>query len=387
LNKVGTALIGCGKVGDTHAQALATLDESRFVAVYDTDAARAEAFATRYGVQPYTDLEAMLTNPAVRMVSVCTPHPTHPDLAVACAKAGVHVLVEKPMAVDLKGCDLMIRAADAAGIRLGVISQRRFYEPVQRVKQAILAGKIGKPVLGTVTVLGWRDEAYYRSDPWRGRWATEGGGVMLTQTTHQIDLFQWLMGPIDELFGYWGNLNHPYVEVEDTAIAVVRFKSGALGTILLTNSTKPGFYGKIHVHGETGASVGVQTDGGSPFISGMTTTVEPPINDIWTVPGEEHLLAQWQAEDTARCRTLDVMTHYHKLQIQDFLRAILENREPAVTGREGRKHVEIFTAIYRSQRDRRPVRFPPNAAAGAEQFDGRLIQRGHHGKIHSTRST
>jgi predicted dehydrogenase len=179
------------------------------------------------------------------------------------------------------------------------------------------------------------------------------------------------MGPIDELYGYWANLNHPTIEVEDTAVAVVRFKTGALGTILVSNSQKPGFYGRICVHGENGASVGVQTDGGSPFISGLTETVDAPINDVWTVPGEEHLLAEWQAEDRTRCESLDVITHYHKLQIQDFLRAILEGREPLVTGREGRKHVELFTAVYRSQRDRKPVKFSLDAVIGSERFDGR----------------
>jgi predicted dehydrogenase len=221
-----------------------------------------------------------------------------------------------------------------AGIKLGVISQRRFYEPVKRVKAAIDNGKIGRPVLATVTVMGWRNQAYYQMDPWRGRWATEGGGVLLTQTTHQIDLFQWFIGPIEEVFGYWANLNHPFVEVEDTAIAVVRFRSGALGTILVSNSQKPGFYGKIHVHGETGASVGVQTDGGSPFVSGVTQATDPPINDIWTVPGEEHYLFDWQAEDTARGQTIDVMSHYHRLQIDDFLDSIIEDRPPAVDGPE-----------------------------------------------------
>jgi UDP-N-acetyl-2-amino-2-deoxyglucuronate dehydrogenase len=196
--------------------------------------------------------------------------------------------------------------------------------------------------------------------------------VLLTQTTHQIDLFQWFMGPIDEVFGYWTNLNHPYIEVEDTAIAVVRFKSGALGNILVSNSQKPGFYGNIHVHGENGASVGVQTDGGSPFISGVSKNIEPPINDIWTVPGEEHMLAEWQAEDIAHGQAIDVMSYYHRLQIDDFLDAILNNRQPAVDGREGRKHVELFTAIYRSQRDRKPVRFPLDAKIGSEEFDGRL---------------
>jgi len=372
LIKVGTALIGCGKVGDTHAQALRSLEESRFVAVYDPDRARAGAFAARYDVAAYHDLGEMLGNPHVKAACICAPHPLHPELAATCAKAGVHVLVEKPMAVDLRGCDAMIEAADEAGIALGVVSQRRFYEPVRRVKQAIDAGKIGLPVLASVTVMGWRDESYYRSDPWRGKWATEGGGVMLTQTSHQIDLLQWFMGPIDELFGYWANLNHPYIEVEDTAIAIMRFQSGALGTLLLSNSQRPGLYGKIHVHGETGASVGVQTDGGSPFVSGMTEAVEPPVNDLWTVPGEEHLLAQWQTEDRARCQAVDVMTHYHRLQIRDFLRSIIEGREPAVTGREGRKHVEIAMAVYRSQRDRRPVPFPLHAVEGSEQFDGRL---------------
>jgi UDP-N-acetyl-2-amino-2-deoxyglucuronate dehydrogenase len=373
VDQVGTALIGCGKVGDTHARALSLMPESRFVAVYDADRGRAEAFAGRYAVRAYSDLAQLLAAPDIQMASICTPHPTHPDLAVACARAGVHCLVEKPMAVDLKGCDQAIAAATAAGIKLGVVSQRRFYEPVQRVKRAIEAGKIGEPVLATVVVMGWRDDAYYRLDPWRGQWATEGGGVLLTQTTHQLDLFQWFMGPVDELFGYWANLNHPTIEVEDTAVAVVRFKSGALGTILVSNSQKPGFYGKIHVHGSNGASVGVQTDGGSPFVSGVTETVDPPINDVWTIPGEEHLLAGWQAEDQARCQTVDVMTRYHELQIRDFLRAILDDREPAVTGQEGRKHVELFTAIYRSQRDHRPVQFPPEAIAGSEQFDGRLV--------------
>jgi predicted dehydrogenase len=372
MEPIGTALIGCGKVSDAHAQAYQSLAESHFVGVFDVNPERAEAFARRYGVKAYTNLEAMLQEPAVQAVSICTPHPTHPDMVVACAQAGVHALVEKPMAVDLQGCDRAIAAARQAGVKLGVISQRRFYEPVLRVKQAIDAGKIGRPLLATVTVMGWRDEAYYRMDGWRGKWATEGGGVMLTQTTHQMDVFQWLMGPIEELFGYWDNLNHPFVEVEDTAVAVVRFKSGGLGTMLLSNSQKPGFYGKIHIHGENGASVGVQTEGGSPFVSGVTTVVDPPFNDVWTVPGEDALLKEWQAEDETRCRSIDIMTHYHGLQVQDFLRSILEDREPAVNGEEGRKHVELFTAIYRSQRDRRPVKFPLDAVEGSDQFDGRL---------------
>ena len=372
---VGSVIIGCGKVAETHAQALSGLENSRLIGVYDVHYERAQALAQRYGGCAFSDLSEMLTHPGVQMASICSPHTTHPEMVAACARAGVHALLEKPMAVDLKGCDLAIRAAERAGIKLGVISQRRFYEPVRRVKTAIEAGKIGLPVLATVTVMGWRDQAYYQMDPWRGKWATEGGGVLLTQTTHQIDLFQWFMGPIDEVFGYWANLNHPFVEVEDTAIAVVRFKSGALGTILVSNSQKPGFYGKIHVHGENGASVGVQTDGGSPFVSGVTQATDPPVNDIWTVPGEEHHLPNWQAEDIARGQRVDVMSYYHRLQINDFLQAISNDRPPAVNGLEGRKHVELFTAIYRSQRDGRPVKFPLDAEIGSEDFDGRYTRQ------------
>jgi UDP-N-acetyl-2-amino-2-deoxyglucuronate dehydrogenase len=375
METIGTAIIGCGKVADAHAKAYKSLPESRFIGVYDIDYDRAAAFASHYGVRAYRFIDELVQDPIIQAVSVCVPHPFHAEVVSICAGEKIHVLVEKPMAVDLIGCDQMLAAAESSGIKLGVVSQRRFYEPVQRVKDAIDAGKIGRPVLATVTVMGWRDERYYRMDAWRGKWASEGGGVLLTQTIHQIDLFQWFMGPAAELFGYWDNLNHPYIEVEDTAIAVVRFKNGGMGTILVSNSQKPGFFGKIHVHGESGASVGVQTDGGSPFVSGITEFVEPPFNDIWTIPSEVHLLKEWQEQDIERCKTIDIMTYYHKLQVQDFLHSILDDREPAVSGREGRKHVEIFTAIYRSQRDNRPVNFPLDSLEGSQEFDGRLSVR------------
>ena len=371
MDRVRTALVGHGKVAHTHAQALSTLAESHFVAVCGRSRARAQDFAERYHVRAYADVQEMIVDAGVQAVVVCTPHPAHARPAIQAAQAGVHCLVEKPMAASLKDCDAMLVAADEAGVKLGVISQRRLYEPVQRVKAAIEAGKIGRPILGTVIMLGWRDEAYYRSDPWRGKWDQEGGGVLVNQAPHQLDLLQWFMGPVVELFGYWDNLNHPYVEVEDTAAAVLRFESGGLGSIVVSNSQEPGIYGKVHVHGEKGYSVGVQTDGGAMFISGVSEVLEPPINDLWTIPGEEHLLDQWRAEDEAIFEAVDATTHYHCLQDQDFLQAILADRDPMVTGAEGRKTVEIFIAIYRSQRDRRPIEFPVDAQQGSEQFDGR----------------
>ena len=209
-----------------------------------------------------------------------------------------------------------------------MISQRRLYAPVQRVRQAIDAGKLGRPVLGTATLLGWRSEEYYRSDPWRGSWDGEGGGVLVNQAPHQIDILQWYMGEVEELYGAWANLNHPYIEVEDTSLAVIRFKGGALGNIVLSNSQNPGIFGKVWVHGSNGATVGVQTDGGSMFIAGMTAALEPPVNDVWKVPGEEEMLPRWQKEDADFFASIDATKHYHRLQIQEFLQAILAGRPP-----------------------------------------------------------
>ena len=166
------------------------------------------------------------------------------------------------------------------------------------------------------------------------------------------------MGDIDEVYGQWKNLNHPYIEVEDTAVALVKFKNGGIGNIVVSNSQKPGIYGKVHVHGENGASVGVQTDGGAMFIAGMSNILEPPVNDIWSVKGEEKLLDVWAKRDAEHFNSIDPMVFYMERQIEDFLQALEINSEPLVRGEDGRKTVELFTAIYRSTRDNAPVKFP-----------------------------
>jgi predicted dehydrogenase len=360
--RLRTALIGCGKVGQIHAEALRDLPESEFVAVCDSQPERARTFAERYGVRPFTDAGAMCRDAKVQAVLIATPHPLHAAGAVAAAEAGAHVLVEKPLAATLADCDAMLAAARRAGTELAVISQRRLYEPVQRMKAAIDAGKIGRPALGVFTMYSWRDEAYYRSDPWRGRWDTEGGGVLVNQSPHQLDLLQWFMGEIEEVSGAWANVNHPSVEVDDTAVATIRFRSGGLGAIITSVAQKPGIYTKVQIHGTSGASIGVQTDTGATFVAGMSGIAAPPFNDIWTIPGEEDLLAGFQAEDRRRFEQVDGTSHYHRLQIQDFLQAVLGGRRPMATGDEGRIVVAMFTAIYRSQRERRPIPFPVPAS-------------------------
>jgi UDP-N-acetyl-2-amino-2-deoxyglucuronate dehydrogenase len=354
--RLKTAIVGCGKVAGTHALAYQTLPNSELVSVCDVSPDRAQAFAAKLGVNAYTDLAEMLKREKVDVLSVCTQHTQHPAAVEIAAAAGVHVISEKPLAIDLVSCDRAIAAARAAGIKLGVISQRRWYEPVQRMKEAIDAGKLGKPALAIVTMLGWREPAYYLSDPWRGTWDGEGGGVVVSQAPHYLDLLCWLMGPAAELHAYWDNYNHPGVEVDDTVVASVRFKSGGMGSIVLSNSQRPGLWGKIHIHGSSGASVGAEIDSGSPFISGVTEKMDPPFNDIWTVPGEENCLRVWDRED--RSRPWNVMTHYHQMQLADFLSAVSENREHTVDGEAGRKVVELFTAVYRSQREHASVQLP-----------------------------
>jgi predicted dehydrogenase len=168
------------------------------------------------------------------------------------------------------------------------------------------------------------------------------------------------------------NLNHPYIKVEDTALAVVKFKSGALGNIIVSNSQKPGIYGKVHIHGSNGASIGVQTDGGAMFIAGMTSIAEPPVNDLWTVPGEENLLDVWKKEDSDFFNSINAMEYYMKLQNEDFADAIIRDRKPMTSGEEGMVTVELFTAIYRSQRDNKPIKFPVKPEIDRSDFDGRM---------------
>jgi UDP-N-acetyl-2-amino-2-deoxyglucuronate dehydrogenase len=358
MTRLKTALVGTGKVAHLHAAALQALPESEFVAVCGRPSGKLQAFAQEYGVAAFADVREMIDRTGVQAVCVCTPHPGHAAPTIAAARAGVHVLVEKPMASTLADCDAMMAAAKAGGAVIGIVSQRRFYPACMRIRAALDAGRVGAPVLGTATIFGWRDEAYYRSDPWRGSWSGEGGGVLVNQSPHQLDLLLWYMGEVAEVFGYWANLNHPYIEVDDTAVAVVRFKGGALGNIVVSNSQNPGINARVSVHGSNGASVGVQTDGGAMFIAGSTRIADAAFNDTWTIPGEEHLPSVWKREDSDLFAGVDPMVHFHRMQVADFLGAVIAGRPPLVTAADGRRTVELFTAIYRATRDGGPVRFP-----------------------------
>jgi len=255
------------------------------------------------------------------------------------------------MAITVAQCDEMIAAAKKSGKALSVTAQRRWFPSCKRIREAIDSGKLGKPCLLQLTILGWRDEAYYSSDPWRGKWAEEGGGILINQAAHQIDLMNWYMGPIAEIQGYWGNFNHPYIEVEDSAVAAVKFKNGGLASVLASNSQKPGIYAKVHVHGSSGASAGVQTDSGAMFIAGMSTITDPPLNDIWTIPGEENMLDAYRAEDEAFFRKIEAegsaTAYFFTMQLEDHCRALLMGSPAPTTGEDGRETVKFIETMYK----------------------------------------
>jgi UDP-N-acetyl-2-amino-2-deoxyglucuronate dehydrogenase len=365
------AIAGCGKVAHLHAKAIQQTESVILAAAWSRNYSTARKFAGQYNIQACEDIPGMVKDHDIDIVIICTPHPYHRSPAILAAQSGAHVLVEKPFASMLEDCDMMLNACIENNVKIGVVSQRRWYPPVMRVKQAIEDGKLDQPVLATINMLGWRDQAYYDADEWRGTWEMEGGGVLVNQAPHQLDILLWYMGEIDEVFAVWENLNHPNIEVEDTALAIIRFKSGALGNIIVSNSQKPGIYGKVHVHGKNGASAGVQTDSGAMFIAGMTGVAAPPENDLWTIPGEENFLVKWQEEDAALFSGIDPTVHFMQCQVEDFRDAILGNRDPMITGDFGRKTVELFTAIYRSQRDRKWIQFPLQPEKGRDDMDGR----------------
>jgi UDP-N-acetyl-2-amino-2-deoxyglucuronate dehydrogenase len=365
------AVIGLG-VGRSHAEAYHQLPETELVAVCDQNEARLEPVAEQYGCQAYTDVDALLADRDVELVSVATPHPSHAELAIRALRAGKHVLVEKPMTINLAEADRMVAAAQETGRTLATVFQRRWWPAAMRVHRAIETGSIGRPMLGQCHLSMWRPMAYYERDAWRGRWDTEGGGVLVNQAIHAIDMFQWLMGgQAEEVVGRWSNLTHPAIEVEDNAAAVIRFTGGALGVLSATTSTRLS-QNSVVIHGSLGHSIGV--------------TEEPEgavgYNHVWTVPGEEDVAKRSLAEhigageyiyvsgglepnaprDRQPCWPTDyrfkqpVLPNYHARQIQELVSAIQAGRKPLVDGIEGRKSVAILLAIYESQRSGQAVR-------------------------------
>ncbi|NUT35419.1 MAG: Gfo/Idh/MocA family oxidoreductase [Hamadaea sp.] len=341
-------VIGCGQIAVSHLDALRGLDGVEVVAVADVDARRARSFADENGVpRAFTSADALLAA-GVDAVTVCTPHAAHADGVLAAARRGVHVLCEKPIAVSLADADRMVAAAAQAGIRFGVVYQRRLWPAAAAIRQAIDDGRLGPPISGGVVARFHRDAAYY-AEPWRGRWATEGGGVLMTQAIHHIDLLQWFMGSAVQVTGRYATLAHTgRIEVEDTAAAVVEFATGAVATVHAGTTYAPGLGAQVWVTDARGHTASV-----TEFPEGVGFT------DLWTEPGGQTFAQTYRPDaafDIALDRVHRHLAPYHALQIQDFVDAVSSGREPMVTGREAVKSLEIVQGIYESSRSGMPVR-------------------------------
>ena len=329
------AIVGAGNIGALHALAIQQIPYARLCAVCDADKARARTLAEEFGARWTTDLEELVSQPDIEVVNVCTPSGLHMDIAVAAAEAGKHVMVEKPIKITLSRADRIIEAARKHRVTLGVFFPSRFTDGVRIAQEAIKAGRLGRLVLCDAYVKWYRPQGYYDSGGWRGTWALDGGGALMNQAIHAIDLLQWLGGPVESVCAHTRTLAHR-METEDTAVAIITYRSGALGVIQAATSAWPGQPSRLEISGDRG-----------------TIALEEGIITQWRLadagPGEEEaMLSLERTAGTGASDALGIGHEKHQKQIEEFIAAVREHRPPLVDGSEGRKAVEIINAIYRA---------------------------------------
>ena len=333
------AIVGCGVIAPTHARCIAELTGTKLTAVCDVVEVRARRLVETYPADVYTDYTEMLKRDDIEVVNVTTPSGMHADVGIAMAQAGKHVIVEKPMDVSLAKADALIEACREADVRLSVISQHRFDPAVIELKQAVLANKLGQLNFGGAHTKWYRTQEYYDSDAWRGTWALDGGGALINQSIHYVDLLQYIMGPVAEIYACSACRAHERIEVEDIAVAAVRFRSGALGLIEGNTAAYPGLCARLDIYGTDGSVV-----------------IENDLVKEWHLRSGEACPAEAGAGQViVGTSSADIWHLSHRRQIQDMVEAIREHRQPLVDGAEGRKPLEIILAIYESARTGKAV--------------------------------
>ncbi len=339
--KMRFAIIGCGRIALKHAEAVMNIPDAELVAVCDIVLEKAESFAQKYQAEPYQNYREMLKRRDIDLVTIATPSDLHAEIGIASAREGKHVLVEKPMAMTLSSANELIAACHQAGVKLGVIHQNRFNKSIKLLRQALEDGRFGKLTHGQATVRWNRDDNYYAQAPWRGT-KLQDGGVLMNQSIHNIDLLQWMFGPVESVFGYT-ETNLRKIEMEDVGVAVLRFKNGALGIIEAASTIYPkNIEETLNVFGETGSVV----------VGGVA------VNRIenWEFPDSEQEKQQILASQENDPPTVYGFGHWELFV--DMIKAIRQDLSPAVPGEEGRKALEIILAIYRCQETKTPVILP-----------------------------
>jgi predicted dehydrogenase len=345
---LGFGIIGCGMIANFHAKAIQATRGAKLVACFDTFAASAERLAASVGCKPYTDLDKMLADPGVDVVTIGTPSGAHMEPAVAAARAGKHVIVEKPLEITLKRCDKIINECEKAGVKCSAIFPSRFHDSTLEMKRAVDSNRFGKLTIGDAYVKWFRSQEYYDSGRWRGTWELDGGGALMNQAIHSVDLLTWLMGPIVEIRAQTATLAHQRIAVEDTAIAIVRFESGALGTIEATTAAYPGYLKRLELHGSAGSAAMEEED------IVRWDFAKPNRRDA-----EVHkAMSARKSTGGGASDPAAIGFHGHAHQFADVVDAIRKNRKPAVDGAEGRRSVEIILGIYKAAETGRAVMLP-----------------------------
>ena len=337
------ALVGCGRISKNHFEAIDKLDGLELVAVCDADPERAKQAGLEWKVPYFTSYERMLAESNADVVTIATPSGLHPEQGIAAAKTGKHVVMEKPMAISLTAADALVQACDKAGVQLFVVKQNRLNPPVQLLKRAVDRNRFGRIYLASCAVHWARPQEYYDQAPWRGTWEFDGGAFM-NQASHYVDLMQWVMGPVESVMAKTATLARR-IETEDTGIAILKFRSGALGTIEVTMLAYPrNLEGSLTILGEKG----------SAKIGG--TAVNKIEHWEFAEPDDDDRLVE-----AANTNPPNVYGLGHQGYYRNVLSVLRGEAKPDTDGRAGRKSLELILGIYESAKTGREVPLPLRA--------------------------
>lgn len=352
------ALAGCGSISATQIRALAALPaDARLLACCDPDPAASARIAETFGI-PIRTWSEILADPAIDAVTICTPSGLHGSLAAEALAAGKHVIVEKPMEVSVAACDALLAAQAASGRHLAIVSQHRF-DPASRTAAELLArGELGRIHLVDAQIPWYRTQEYYDSGDWRGTWAMEGGGCLMNQGVHTVDLMLALAGPAVSVFAHARTAAHERIEVEDNVCATIELASGAIGTLLASTSCYPGFPARLSLFGTEGSLVIDGDELKLVAIKGRETQAGASANAhaLQVATGGTRAASAAAAGTTLATSSEWRWGDAHAAQFADFIAAIREDRPPLVTGTDGRRAVALIHAIYESSRCGGPVK-------------------------------
>jgi predicted dehydrogenase len=341
-------IIGLGLIAKFHARAIKDIPGASVAACYSRSREKADAFGTEFGCRGYDNLDALLSDPNVKIVTICTPSGAHLEPTLAAVRAGKHVIVEKPLEITLARCDEIIRAAEKARVIVSTIFPSRFHESSRLMKQAVEQNRFGRITLGGAYVKWYRTQQYYDGGAWRGTWHLDGGGALMNQAIHSVDLLLWLMGPAVEVTAHTATLAHERIEVEDAAVATVKFANGALGIIEASTAAFPGELKRVEISGSHGTAVLREEDI-------ITWKFAEQTKD------DEALLARMANKTQTGGGAADpaaIGHHGHTRQFENVLQAIQSGKPPLIDAAEGRRSVELILAIYQSAATGQAVKLP-----------------------------